>query len=444
MERMPKPVPRLSRCLLLIAFYLVTVVASFAEQNITLKRGQAEGILDKVADEVRKNYYDPKLNGVNWDVAVLEAKKKIELATSMNQAFANIAAMLDTLNDSHTFFIPPPRSFSLDYGWRIQSVGERCFVTRVRPETDAAAKVKPGDEVLDINGYKPTRANIPRIKYVLNVLRPQSKIQIVVRSISGEERQLEIKPRIVEGQLITPSVGPTIADFRLAWERERKHVEPRWRSLSDDVLVAQIPEFLFDKDEADKLIREARKHKAVILDLRGNHGGREDSLNLLVGEMFDHQVKVADVVTRAGTKPRTALLSRHPYTGKLIVLVDSGSMSAAEMFARIIQIEKRGLVIGDRTLGMVMESQLHPHVAAGLPFAVSVTEANLILSDGKSLEHIGVVPDELLLPSADDIAADKDPVLAHAAESLGVELSPSDAAKLFPYEWLEPPRFSGH
>jgi hypothetical protein len=68
-------------------------------------------------------------------------------------------------------------------------------------------------------------------------------------------------------------------------------------------------------------------------------------------------------------------------------------------------------------------------------FGASITDADIIMSDGKSLEHLGVTPDEALLPAAADLAAGRDPAMTHAAELAGVKLSADKAGSLFPYEW---------
>jgi len=181
---------------------------------------------------------------------------------------------------------------------------------------------------------------------------------------------------------------------------------------------------------------KVRTHKALILDLRDNPGGDEETLLRLIGDLFDKDVKVGVIQRRKETKP---LIARSrgdkAFKGQLIVLVDAASASSAEILARVVQLEKRGVVIGDRTEGAVMRARVYPHevgVTRAAFFAVSVTDANLLMGDGKSLENVGVTPDEIKLPTGADLASMRDPVLAYAAKAAGVTIDPDKAGALFP------------
>ncbi len=418
---------------------LTTTVCSQQPPLSNLERDRALGMLQVVSNEVRNHYYDQKLHGVDWDAKVAEARQKIDHATSFNMAMSHIAAALDALNDSHTFFLPPQHAYRHDFGWQYQMFGDRCFVTRVRPNSDASAKgVKSGDEVLTINGYAPTRDSLWKLQFMFSVLRPQPELQLGLRDPSGSQRQVAVAANMRAKKRVTDLTGADIFDLIREGETEEHLMRARYAEFGDDLLVLKVPEFSFSPSEVDSMIGKARKHKNLIMDLRGNPGGAVETLKGLVGGLFEKEIKIGDRVSRKDAKPLIAKASRNPFGGKLVVLVDSRSASAAELLARIVQVEKRGLVLGDHTSGSVMEAR-HYNEQMGTDtlifYGASVTDADLIMTDGNSLEHRGVIPDEILVPSAAALARGLDPVLARAAEVLGVKVTPEDASKAFPYEW---------
>ena len=81
---------------------------------------------------------------------------------------------------------------------------------------------------------------------------------------------------------------------------------------------------------------------------------------------------------------------------------------------------------------MFQSGQVAPNL---ILYAFSVTSADLVMQDGKSLETVGVIPDELILPTGQDLALGRDPVLSRAAKLAGLDIDPVAAGKLFPFEW---------
>jgi len=425
-------------------FALLTALGWPQQPQISsLDRGRAQDMLQTVASEVRKHYYDPKFHGVDWDAKVAEAKQKIEKTTSMNMAMSHIAATLDTLNDSHTFFLPPEHSYRHEYGLQYQMVGDRCFVTRVRPKSDADTKgVRAGDEIVTLNGYNVNRDDLWKVQYVFSILRPQPVLQLQLQDPSGAQRQIEVAAKIREGRKLTDLTWQGGSDNIWGLVREgetEKHLmRARYREYGDALGVLKVPVFDFSPTEVADMIGKAHKHQNLIVDLRGNPGGADETLKYLVGGMFDKEVKIGDWVGRKGNKPAVAKTLHNPFTGKLIVLVDAESASAAELFARVVQLEKRGVVVGDHTSGSVMVARRYQEQTGtdtAIFYGASITDYDILMTDGKSLEHTGVTPDEVVLPSAQDIADGRDPVLARAAELLGVKISAEEAGKAFPYEW---------
>jgi carboxyl-terminal processing protease len=429
---------RASILTLVFCCLLITAASRSAYAQLgPFDRDSALSMLATVKDDIKKNYYDPGWHGMNLDVRYKQAEERIKQAQTRDQLMTAIAQVLLDLNDSHTFFLPPFRAARIRYGFTMQIVGDACFITEVNPKSDAATKgLKAGDTVLAVDGYRPTRDNLWKMYYRYYALMPARSIHLSVLSTG------ETQPRAIEALSKIEKTAEAAQYFSNFWRynSETRLVDDRFYEQGD-LLVWRMPGFEISPERVDQIMDKVRKFKTLILDLRDNGGGYQVTLERLAGYFFDHDVKIADLKGRKEIKPILAKArGDRVFKGELIVLVDSNSGSAAELVARIIQLEKRGRVIGDRTAGAVMASKGYDHqigVGSTLYYGTSITIADAIMQDGSSLEKSGVIPDEVLLPSASDIAGRRDPVLARAAAIAGVQLASEKAGTLFPVEWLK-------
>ena len=419
------------------------LASSSAGQSLTsYDREAGRQMLKMIRLDIEKHYYDPSFRGIDLKERFTQADERIKNAKSNGEIFGVIAQALLDFDDSHLFFIPPARVAKVEYGWQMQAIGDKCYVVAVKPGSDAEAKgLKRGDLILSIDGFTPTREVMWKILYYYYTLRPKPGMRLVVQSPEGAPRQLDVLAKIQQGkkQMDLTSWAGDWKNLQIEAENEARLNRNRFYE-KDNVIIWKMPGFdIYDENELDNIMNRVKKHQALILDLRGNGGGLVVMLKRLIGYFFEQDIKVSELKYRKEIKTEVAdSKGNGGFKGKLIVLIDSQSASASEIFSRVIQLEKRGIVVGDRSAGAVMQSRQHGH-EVGLetvsPYGASITNADVIMKDGKSLEHVGVTPDELLLPTAADLAANRDPVLSHAAELVGLKLDPDAAGKLFLIEW---------
>ena len=427
---------------ILFACTLFAVPTLTAQTLSRYERERGLAILRMVQKDVEENYYDPTFRGIDLKARFKEAEELIKKAVSNGQVYSIIASVLVELNDSHTLFLPPSRVSRTDYGWQMKWIGDHCYVIAVRPGSDAEAKgLRPGDIIHSVNGLKPARETLWQIKYLFHALRPQPRLELLVQKPDGKQSQLEVAAKIIEGKRVTDLTNYSeFMRYLLEAEKAERLERNRYVEIEKDIIIWKMAGFnLYDKDDVDSIMSKVKKFKALILDLRGNGGGYVVMLERLVGNLFDHDIKIADLKGRKEMKPSIAKTrGKDIFTGKIVVLIDSESGSAAEVFAGLMQLEKRATVIGDRSSGKVMQSRVYPR-EVGIDtvafFGTNITNADLIMSNGKSLEKVGVIPDEVALPTAADLAAGRDPVLARAAEIVGLKLDPVKAGDMFPVEW---------
>lgn len=140
-------------------------------------------------------------------------------------------------------------------------------------------------------------------------------------------------------------------------------------------------------------LRDAKKNdiKGIVLDLRNNPGG-----------LLDQSVSVSDVFLKDGVivsiRGREEGNSRS-YSAKsqaddvdvpMVVLVNAGTASAAEIVAGALRDQKRALILGERTFGKGSVQNIIP-----LPdgTGLKLTVALYYTPSGKSIQAEGIVPD---------------------------------------------------
>ncbi len=390
-------------------------------------------MLKTIKETLREYYYDPNFRGINLDERFRAAEEKIRELESIAEIFTTIADLMLEFDDSHTQFYPTPRANRVEYGFSMQIVGNKCFVTSVKKGSDAEAKgLKIGDVVSGVADYAPTRENLWKMRYILYAIDPQESLKIAVLNPDNTEREIVIK-----------------ASFKMLEERRREQQKRRLEEaqkpyscveISSATIGCKLYSFMVDKDTVDKMMKQARPFKNFILDLRGNGGGYVATEAHLTGYFFDRDVKIGDLVTRKKTETRIAKSQKEKiFTGNLMVLIDSNSASASEVFARTMQIEKRAKIVGDISMGAVMTSIFFPmaiergtiEFGSITPYGASITIGDLIMSDGSRLEKVGVVPDYPAKPTGKALFEQFDPVLAYTAGLVGDKLTAQDAGKFY-------------
>lgn len=406
------------------------------ELDATQDLDRARVMLRTVKRDIERYYFDSTFHGVDLDARYRTADSALQVAQGLPQMFAVISEFAGSLNDSHTRFLPPSPVGDVRYGFSWMIIGAYGYVSRVTRGSDAAAKgLAPGDRLVSIDGIELNRRSDDVIRYVYYTLRPRQAVHLVVEKPDRSRVELNVESRIRQGVAIYDFTTMEGRSYIIR-EIEASAAQARYRAhaFGDSVLVVRLLTFSVDPSLIDDMMYRARDCRALVLDLRRNGGGRVDAMLRLLGRLFDRPVTVGTVVTRTGRDTMLAEPRRNPFRGEVMVLVDYGSASASEITARVLQLERRATIIGDRTAGAVVVSLYYPHEVGFqrvFDYGVQVSVQDLLMSDGQRLEVRGVEPDVPVLATPRDIVNEHDPALSVALNLVGVILSPADAAQLF-------------
>ncbi len=286
-----------------------------------------------------------------------------------------------SLQDPYTVFLPPRENklFNEDIQGAFEGVGMEIAIrdgvlTVVSPLKDTPAfkaGIKAGDKIIKINGQDTKGMDI---QSAVDKIRGKKGTKVIFEILRENE------PKLLKIEVIRDTINiPTI-------ETSKK---------GKDVFVIELMSFTA---ESPKLFAEAlkefinSKRKYLIIDLRGNPGGYLDA-SVDIASWF--LPKGAVVVTEDFGEKRSQIIHRSRGNDifkdkKIVVLIDKGSASAAEILAGALRAHKVAKLIGTNSFGKGSVQELVP-ITNGT--SLKVTVARWILPDGSWIMGDGLKPD---------------------------------------------------
>lgn len=143
--------------------------------------------------------------------------------------------------------------------------------------------------------------------------------------------------------------------------------------------------------DAVKAAKAKGEIKGIVLDLRNNPGGLLDQ-SVDVSDVFLKEGTIVSIRGRdtSGDRTFTAKVQATDVSAPMVVLVNAGTASAAEIVAGALHDQKRALILGERTFGKGSVQHLIP-----LPdkTGLKLTVALYYTPSGTSIQAEGIVPD---------------------------------------------------
>jgi len=309
------------------------------------------------------------------------------------------SGMVRALGDPYTTYVGPEeaRIFEEDLAGSFGGIGASVdlvdgYLVIVEPMADspaARAGLRAGDVVLRVDGRDLEGLDLVQ---AIGLIRGPKGTQVTLLILrDGVQEPFEVK--VTREQIDLPTVET--------------------RQLDDGIAYLRLTEF---NNQAATRLREALRQlladspRALILDLRANPGGY---LHVSV-QIASEFIRSGLVVTERDAKGK---VTEYKADGKglafeipLVVLVDGGSASAAEILAGAIQDTGRGVLIGRQTFGKGSVQVSHPLSDGG---SLRVSIARWYTPRGHQIDGSGLMPD-VIVPPNDGEDPNRDVILERA------------------------------
>lgn len=256
------------------------------------------------------------------------------------------------------------------------------------------AGLKPKDVVAEIDGE--TTSDLSLTEAVKKIRGPKgTKVKLV---IIRDNKRLDFE--ITRDQINIPSVTSEVVGT---------------------TGIITISRFGNDTAElTDKFARElkAKNVKSVILDVRGNPGGRLDAAVDVAGLWLNKGSTILQE-KRGGQVIKTYFAENKPVLNGLptVVLIDEGSASASEIVAGALKDNNVATLIGQKSYGKGSVQEIRSLTFGG---SLKVTVARWFTPNGRNIDKEGIEPDQKVEITDADAASNRDPQRDAAIQKLAL------------------------
>ncbi|NTW97150.1 MAG: PDZ domain-containing protein [Oscillochloris sp.] len=359
-------------------------------------------ILAEVWTTVNDNYLYADFHGLDWIAMREEFVPLVEQAQSDEEFYRLLGQMVGQLDDNHSRLLAPSAAQREDVlsSGRDEQVGigvialplaDSLLIQHVFPDSPAdRAGLRARDRIVAVDGVFYAQADIQGTA--------GSKVRITVTRPGEASRDMVLTRRLVEGR-ITPETR--MLPGRVGY----LEVTTLWVNDMADLTAQALDQ-----------LAQGERLNGLIIDLRRNPGGWREVLIGLLGHFV--RGDVGDFFSRQGNTPLEISAEARPDLRgvPLVVLIDAGTASYAELLAGVLQREAGAIVIGAPSAGNT-ETIYSYDLTGGA--RLWVAQEGFRLHDGTNLEGVGVQPDITLTQDWTHYSEDEDPWILEGLRVIG-------------------------
>lgn len=416
------PLSKIRNLLLILAFMLLAGGMGYrlGERRSTLQVTN-RGIIINTTPPVGSNvdfslFWDvwSRLNRYYIDAASIDSQKMV---------YGAISGMVASLGDPYTAFLPPSENnaFKQEIGGSFEGIGAQLelknnhinVVAPLKGTPAEAAGIKPNDYIMKVNGEDTTGWTVEQAVNKIKGPRGTKVTLTVLHADSTKPEDLVI----IRATITVPSV--------VYWIKKSQDIKEisglklgNLLNNNQEVAYIQLSRFGDNTNDewlkaVDQIISDG-KVAGLIFDLRNNPGGYLEGSVFIASEFLKSGIVVTQTNSDGSkidyTVNRKGKLTDIP----LVVLVNKGSASAAEIVTGTLQDYKRGTIVGETTFGK--GSVQSPQDLPG-GSSLHVTTGKWLLPKGEWINKIGVKPDVEVVQD-ENATASEDAQLIRAIELL--------------------------